>query len=136
MERLKAEARSVHRQLAPLWTRKVHGQRLRSLDFDLGSDWTLHDLVASGPDPYEAFFGALPDDPRLASVLSRLNRAERAVALSWSHLTVTSWAEAAADAIAAAPEQFVQFARITPVSLGERVRRKLKRLGDAERAER
>lgn len=126
----------MHRQLAPLWERKVQGQRLRSLDFGLGSDWTLHDLVASGPDPYEALFGTLPDDPRLATVLARLTHAERAVALAWAHQSVTNWAQAAADAIALAPDQFIQFAGLTPAALGKRVRRKLKRLGTAQQTAR
>ncbi|MYU10537.1 hypothetical protein GTZ78_07505 [Streptomyces sp. SID8361] len=97
-----------------MWERKVDGQRLRSLDFGLGSDWTLHDLVAGSPDPYETLFS------------------ERAVALAWAHQAVTSWAQAAADAIALAPDQFVQFTGLTPAVLGERIRRKLKRLGTAQ----
>ncbi|MFJ8076995.1 hypothetical protein ACIQ7Q_24400 [Streptomyces sp. NPDC096176] len=46
--------------------------------------------------------------------------------MAWADSGVTSWAEAAADAIALAPDRFSGFA---PEALGERVRRKLKRLG-------
>lgn len=133
LERLKDEVRTVHRQAAPLWERKVNGQRLRSLDFCLGSDWTLYNLISDGPDPYEALCNNLPDDPRVAAVLARLTPAERMVALSWAHERITTWAEAAADAIALAPDHFGQFAGLSPTALGERVRRKLQRLGTAHR---
>jgi hypothetical protein len=120
-----SEARRIHRELTPVWPRRVAGQRLWSLDAAFGDGLTLHD-VTSGPDPHEVLFGALPDDSRIAAVLAQLKPPERAVAMAWADSEVTSWAEVAADAIALAPDRFSGFA---PEALGERVRRKLKRLG-------
>lgn len=42
---LKAEARTVHRQLVPVWERRTRHGRVLSLDADLGGGLSLHDLV-------------------------------------------------------------------------------------------
>ncbi|MEU3352310.1 hypothetical protein [Streptomyces sp. NPDC037389] len=127
LEQLEAEARLLHRQLTPLWERKCRGERLRSLDFALGDGLTIYDLVADGPDPYEVLFGALPEDARLVVVLAELTPTERAVAMAWANPQTTSWADAAAHVIELDPSGC---AGHLPIALGERVRRKLKRLGE------
>ncbi|MFE3473816.1 hypothetical protein ACFXOI_19595 [Streptomyces bacillaris] len=124
LARLEAEARELHRHLTPLWRRKVNGDRLRSLDFDLGSGLTVHDLVAGSPAPFEALFGALPDNPGVAAVLEHLTPTERAVAAAWANFRTTTWAEAACEAVAE-----VAASTAAANALGERVRRKLRRLG-------
>jgi hypothetical protein len=126
LKSLEAEARELHRQLTPLWKRKSSGERLWSLDFVVGDDVTVYDLVADGPDPYAVLTGTLPEDPRLVAVLAGLTPAERAVAMAWASPQTTSWADAAAHVIALDP---MACAGRHPNDLGERVRRKLKRLG-------
>ncbi|MGW0538627.1 hypothetical protein [Streptomyces sp. NPDC003032] len=121
---LRAQARVIHQQLRPLWRRRANGSRVLSLDTPLGNNLTLYDLVAGSPTPPELALGALPDDPRLIVVLNALTPAERRVALAWAQPAVATWTEAALAAGAA-----------DPVKVGERVRRKLKRLG-AQHAER
>ncbi len=123
LARLEAEARQLHRHLTTLWRRKVNGDRLGSLDLDLGSGLCVHDLVAGGPDPFEALFGGLPDNPGVAAVLEHLTPTERAVAAAWADFQTTTWAEAAAQVTEAAAST------ATANALGERVRRKLRRLG-------
>ncbi|WP_198351818.1 hypothetical protein [Streptomyces typhae] len=118
---LRAQARTIHQQLRPLWRRRAGGSRVVLLDTPLGHEVTLYDLVAGSPTPPELALGALPDDPRLTAVLNALTPAERRVALAWAHPAVATWAEAALAAGAA-----------DPVKAGERVRRKLKRLGQQQ----
>ncbi|MFD5815615.1 hypothetical protein [Streptomyces sp. NPDC127038] len=116
---IRRQARREHRLLVPIWSHRVGGRRLVSLDLPLGDDGsTLHDLVRGGLDPQEVATGAYLDDPRLAAILEALEPMERLVALTWASWKVGSWEEAAA--LAGAP---------CPASVGERVRRKLKRLG-------
>ena len=113
---LRSEARAVHRQLTPVWRRKISRSRVLLLDTPLGDGLTLYDLVDGQmrTDPaIETAFG----DPRLEAVLARLAPAERAVAMAWAHPSTGTWT-AAHLAGHADPEAF-----------GERVRRKLKRLG-------
>ncbi|MFB4298463.1 hypothetical protein [Actinomadura sp. NTSP31] len=123
---LRAQIHQAHRQLTPIWRRKSGHQRVLLLDTPFGeSGATLHDLVSGSPPPDELALGAVPDDPRLAAVLDALTRQERMVVLAWAHWQPNTWAEAA------------MLARATdPVAYGERVRRKLKRLGNqhAQRA--
>ncbi|MFB7187919.1 hypothetical protein ACFCZT_22035 [Streptomyces sp. NPDC056230] len=126
VERLEAEARELHRQLTPLWDRKINGDRLWSLDFAVGEGLTVYDLDVDGPDPYEMLIGILPDDPRLEAVLTGLTPTERAVAMTWASPQTTSWADAAAHVIALEPFGCAGLHAVEP---GERVRRKLKRLG-------
>ncbi|MFE0179183.1 hypothetical protein ACFWZ2_43450 [Streptomyces sp. NPDC059002] len=126
---LKAEARTVHRQLTPIWRREREGHRLWSLDRIVGDGLglTTYDLVNGGPDPYEVLIGTLPDNPRIAAVLARLTPLQRAVTLARFHWNVTSWPEAAAEVIALAPHLS---AGLSPEALGDSVRRKLHRLGE------
>ncbi|MGW9584427.1 hypothetical protein ACWIGB_15975 [Streptomyces albidoflavus] len=126
LDAFKAEVKEVHRQLTPLWRRKVKDERLWSLDLSFGNGLTTYDLVVGGPDPYEALAGTLPDDPRVAAVLAQLRPVERAVAMAWASTRVTCWSEAADDVITLDP---VQFAGYDAHALGERVRTKLIRLG-------
>ncbi|MFB7277184.1 hypothetical protein ACFCZV_08750 [Streptomyces hydrogenans] len=124
---LRTEAKAIHRQLTPLWKRKVRGSRLRLLDALMSHEtsMTLYDVLAGSP-ARDLLNGAVPDDPRIASVLSCLDPVEHAVALAWAEQPTGSWAEAAVDVISMDP---VRFAGLDPAALGERVRRKLKRLG-------
>lgn len=127
VDRLRVETRDIHRQLTSLWRHRINGERLLSLDFPFGDGLTTYDVIAHGPDPYEALAGVLPDDPRVAAVLAGLTQIERAVALAWADSKVSSWTEAASSVLALDP---AGFAGIDPVALGARVRRKLKRLGN------
>ncbi|MFF8696379.1 hypothetical protein ACF08W_29610 [Streptomyces sp. NPDC015144] len=133
LDQLMRDVREIHRQLTPLWRRRCAGERLLSLDAPvLDSGLTLGDLIASGPDPADALGGTLPDDPRVLSVLNQLSPLERAVALAWSRPRTTSWTEAAADILALdalASPGHRKYAGLDAQALGERVRRKLKRLG-------
>ncbi|MEU9472820.1 hypothetical protein AB0D78_40845 [Streptomyces avermitilis] len=115
---LRTEALALHRQLTPLWRRRTGGSRVLLLDTPLGDGITLYDLIIGSPSHQELALGAEPDDSRLSAVLNALSPEERKVALAWTRPEVATWAEAAA-AVAEADS----------VVLGERVRRKLKRLG-------
>ncbi|WP_329533064.1 hypothetical protein OG568_24170 [Streptomyces sp. NBC_01450] len=127
LSRLMREVREIHRQLTPLWRRRCAGERLLSLDVPvLENGLTLADLVAGGPDPADILTGMLPDDPRVLAVLEQMFPIERAVALAWSRSGTSSWTEAAAMVLALTSQAYVQGGA---EALGERVRRKLKRLG-------
>lgn len=126
LDQLRAEARVIHRQLTPVWHRKVRGERLWSLDRDFGDGLTAYDVLSGGPDPHEVLFSALPDDPRISAVLTHLTPLERAVAVAYADPTMPTWTEAAAAVAAAAPRVL---ASTDAAALGERVRRKLRRLG-------
>lgn len=119
---LKAEARTLHRQLVPTWRRRtVHGQVL-SLDAGLGDGLSLYDLVAADVHHLAHTTGGVFDDERLNSVLRALNPAERRVVLAYAEGEGTTWTEAAAVVGTADPAAF-----------GERVRRKVKRLAAEQR---
>ncbi|MFD5293988.1 hypothetical protein ACFWJU_02170 [Streptomyces mutabilis] len=127
LSRLMHEVREIHRQLTPLWRRRCAGERLLSLDVPiLENGLTLADLVAGGPDPADILTGTLPDDPRVLAVLEQMFPIERAVALAWSRSGTSSWTEAAATVL---PLTSQAYAQGDAEALGERVRRKLKRLG-------
>ncbi|MGW0134112.1 hypothetical protein [Streptomyces sp. NPDC003299] len=127
LSRLMREVKEIHRQLTPLWRRRCAGERLLSLDVPvLENGLTLADLVAGGPDPADILTGALPDDPRVLAVLEQMLPIERAVALAWCRSGTSSWTEAAATVLALTSRAYVQG---DAEALGERVRRKLKRLG-------
>ncbi|MFJ4368891.1 hypothetical protein ACIP4S_32815 [Streptomyces chartreusis] len=118
---LKAEVRALHRQLVPLWRRRtVHG-RVLSLDADLGG-LSLYDLVATDVDLLGHTTGGVFEDDRLNRVLRGLDPAERAVVFAYAEGEGTTWTEAATAAGAT-----------DPTALGERVRRKAKRIA-AEQA--
>ncbi|MEV8551800.1 hypothetical protein AB0L04_18460 [Streptomyces glaucescens] len=127
LSRLMHEVKEIHRQLTPLWRRRCAGERLLSLDVPvLDNGLTLADLVAGGPDPADILTGTLPDDPRVLAVLEQMFPIERAVALAWSRSGTSSWTEAAATVLTLTSQAYAQG---HAEALGERVRRKLKRLG-------
>lgn len=117
---LSKEARSVHRQLQPLWGRKAYGERLLSLDYTSTGGATLHDLLAAPHTPESLLLADEFKNPRVAAVLSRLKKAEEALARDWAYLG-QSWEKSAQEA----GER---------VAFGERVRCKLKRLGNQHTA--
>ncbi|MFJ6889661.1 hypothetical protein ACIQRC_33100 [Streptomyces californicus] len=116
LDKLKAEASVINKQLTPVWRRKLNHARLLLLDIPLGDGLSLYDLVpgqAAADLGVEAGF----DDPRLAEIMQALSPAERAVTLALATGGVTTWAEAAMAAGATQPKY-----------AGEQVRRKVKRL--------
>ncbi|MFJ2163693.1 hypothetical protein [Streptomyces sp. NPDC087856] len=114
---LKAEARTLHRQMVPTWRRRtVHG-RVLSLDAGLGDGLSLHDLVAADVSYLELPMDGVFDDERLNILLRGLTPTEQAVVFAYAEDQGTTCAEAAAAAGATDPDAF-----------GERVRRKVKRL--------
>ncbi|MFG1755994.1 hypothetical protein [Streptosporangium sandarakinum] len=119
LSRIKSDAQTIHRQLVPIWRRRVRRSRVLLLETQLGDNLTLHDLVAGELRMDDLVFEAAFDDERINAVLAQLDPAERRVAMAWAHPTIATWTEAARFAGAASPEAY-----------GERVRRKLKRLGN------
>ncbi len=119
---LQAEIRTIHRHLSPLWRHKVNGARVLLLDTPLGDDLTLYDLVAGGPDPPDTAADSVITDVRLVRILNTLQPLEREVALARAWSGCATWSEAALLIGAADPAAF-----------GERVRRKLKRLGHRQK---
>ncbi|MFI5689929.1 hypothetical protein [Streptomyces sp. NPDC051636] len=118
---LKAEARTVHRQLVPVWRRRTRHGRVLSLDADLGG-LSLYDLVAADVDYLAHTAGGVFEDERLNAVLRALTEEERRVVFAYAEDEGTTWTEAAAAAGAPDPQAF-----------GERVRRKARRQADEQR---
>lgn len=121
---LRADARSLHRDLTPLWLRGTRHGRVLSLDASLGDGLSFYDLVAADIGLLARVTGGVVEDDRLNRVLRCLAPAERATVFAYAEGEGTTWAEAATAAGAADPDAF-----------GERVRRKVKRLA-AEQARR
>jgi hypothetical protein len=121
---LRAEARTHHRQLVPLWRRGSRFGRVLSLDASLGDGLSLYDLVAVDVDLLAHTAGGVLEDERLNIVLRALDPGERLVVFAYAEGIGTSWTEAAA--VVGASDQ---------AGFGERVRRKVKRLA-AEQARR
>ncbi|WP_123980705.1 hypothetical protein [Streptomyces sp. Ag109_O5-1] len=116
---MRAEVRMIHRQLVPVWRHKINGLRVLQLEAPLwAGGLTLLDVVAGELRMEGLVFETAFDDPRVDAVLRGLTEDERRVAMAWAHPYADTWTEAARLAGAADPEAF-----------GERVRRKLKRLG-------
>ncbi|MFD3719887.1 hypothetical protein [Streptomyces sp. NPDC058674] len=115
LHHLRREARTVHRQLMPLWQRKSGPGRVWMLDYRLPSGETLHELVAGSYRIEDEFLDWSPDRGDTCAVLGRLKEDERRVAQAFA-LGGGSWAEAAESAG-------------LPPQIGERVMRKLRRLG-------
>jgi hypothetical protein len=114
------DVRVLHRQLVPVWEHKINRSRVGLLEAPLGAGGlTLLDVVAGGLRMRDLVFETAFEDPGIDAVLRGLTEDERRVAMAWAHPYADSWTEAARLAGAADPEGF-----------GERVRRKLKRLGD------
>ncbi|MFB7577107.1 hypothetical protein ACIQFZ_40410 [Streptomyces sp. NPDC093064] len=72
---LKAEARTLHRQLVPLWRRRTQHGRVLSLDASLGDGLSLYDLVAADVDYPAHTVGGVFEDERLNAVLRGRARA-------------------------------------------------------------
>ncbi|MGX1266811.1 hypothetical protein [Streptomyces phaeoluteigriseus] len=119
---LKAEARTLHRQLVPIWRRRTRHGRVLSLDADLGDGLSLHDLVAADTDLFTHTTDGVFEDRRLNAVLNALTEAERRVVFAYAEGEGTTWTEAASAAGAT-----------DPIAFGDRVRRKANRLADEQR---
>ncbi|MET7575180.1 hypothetical protein ABZT04_43000 [Streptomyces sp. NPDC005492] len=119
---LRAEVRTLHRQLGPIWRRRTRHGPVLSLDACLGDGLSLHDLIAANGGCAELPTGKVFDDERLNTVIGALAPAERAVVIAYAKGEGTTWTEAAAATGAADPEAF-----------GERVRRKAKRLATEQK---
>ncbi|MFI9772935.1 hypothetical protein ACIHJG_39815 [Streptomyces sp. NPDC052415] len=119
---LRAEARSIHRGLVPVWRRRTRAGRVLSLDAGLGDGLSLHDMVASDVDLLAHTAGGIFEDERLNAVLRGLNESERRVVFAYAEGEGTTWAEAAAA-----------IGSMDPYALGEPVRRKTKRLAAEQR---
>ncbi|MFG3274904.1 hypothetical protein [Streptomyces luteogriseus] len=117
---LRAEARTVHRQLVPVWRRRTRHGRVLSLDADLGG-LSLYELVAADVRFLSHTAGGVFEDERLNMVLHALNETERQVVFAYAEGEGTTWTEAATVAGADEPEAF-----------GERVRRRIKRLANEQ----
>ncbi|MCI3240889.1 hypothetical protein [Streptomyces spinosisporus] len=116
MELLRRDTQREHRRLQPLWERKVNGRRTNLLSQPVGTDLTLHDLLIESHTPEsEALRGEL-EDSRISTVLRHLTSDEARVAATWAEVSDISWHQAALHAGLVA-------------TYGERVRRRLKRLG-------
>lgn len=119
---LRAEAHTIHRQLVPLWRRRVRRSRLLLLDAPLGDGLCLYDLVADRANLSDARLGMAIYDDRLLRIVQHLTAEERLVVVALAAGDGATWTEAATHAGASDPAAF-----------GERVRRKTRRL--AVRAE-
>ncbi|MEU3620532.1 hypothetical protein ABZ725_51090 [Streptomyces sp. NPDC006872] len=117
MELLHRHTDRAHRCLQPLWERKSSGRRVRLLDEPVTPGVSLRDVITDHRRPEDHLMLGEVEDPRIRTVLTHLTPSERAVAMTYAMQRMT-WAQAAAEGGAGDPEAF-----------GERVRRKLKRLG-------
>ncbi|MCZ0211338.1 hypothetical protein OZK63_38920 [Streptomyces sp. UMAF16] len=112
---LRQHAGSEHRALQPLWERRVRGKRTALLGQPLGPGLTVQDLLTEECTAEDEALAAELADSRLLAVLRALAPNEAALARAWA-ASGESWAQASLDAG-------------LPAAHGERVRRKLKRLG-------
>ncbi|GAA5045168.1 hypothetical protein [Streptomyces similanensis] len=119
---LKAEARTIHRQLVPVWQRRTRHGRVLSLDAVLGDGISLYDLIAAEADLLPRIAHGVFEDERLNAVLRGLDQVERDIVFAYAEGEGTTWAEAAAFVGSPNPE-----------AIGERVRRKTKRLAAEQR---
>lgn len=116
-DHLVADARTIYRQMMPLWKRRVRGARLLLLDMPLGDDGTtLIDLIDAHPSGYGAL-GPEWRDGRIDAILQVLRPQEQAVVGAWTLPGVTTWADAAWAM--GVPE---------PEVAGERIRRRVRRI--------
>ncbi|MFE2293881.1 hypothetical protein [Streptomyces sp. NPDC059452] len=116
MALLGRHARVEHLHLQPIWERKAFGHRVRLLEDPVSEGRTLGDFITDRRLPEDRVLGCVEDD-RVPSALRALAPEERAVAEVYAASRMT-WSQAA-EATGADD----------PVAFGERVRRKLKRLG-------
>ncbi|MFF4874225.1 hypothetical protein [Streptomyces sp. NPDC000961] len=115
MDQFLAEARVINGQLKPIWLRQANRAHVQLLDTPLGDGMTLYDVLSGQPAADSSFEGF--DDLRLIQILNALSEEERRVTIARSRRGVASWPEAARVAGFSQPEV-----------VGERVRRKVKRL--------
>ncbi|WP_052758111.1 hypothetical protein [Streptomyces yangpuensis] len=119
---LQGHSKREHKQLQPLWERRTRGRRTALLSQPLSQTTTVADLLTEYRTPESEALWAELSDHRVTAVLRALSSEEGAVARRWAE-SGEAWSDAAVDAGMA-------------TSYGERVRRKLRRLGarQAERA--
>ncbi|WP_405633776.1 hypothetical protein OG933_45415 (plasmid) [Streptomyces sp. NBC_00016] len=119
---LRAEVRAWHRASVPVHRRggTRHG-RMLSLDAELGHGLSLHDLLAADVELLAPTTRRVFEDDRLNWVLRTLSLEEQQVVYAYAEGQGTTWTEAAAFCGASDPE-----------ALGERVRRKAKRLANEQ----
>ncbi|AUY50952.1 hypothetical protein [Streptomyces sp. CB01881] len=117
MDLLLRHSHSEHRHLQPLWERKVRGRRLRLLDDPVAEGVALRDIITDHCRPEDELFFSELEDARVLAVLRSLKPSEAAVAAVYGSSRVT-WTQAAEQA-----------GEGDPAAFGERVRKKLKRLG-------
>ncbi|MER5763537.1 hypothetical protein [Streptomyces sp. NPDC002082] len=112
---LRREADEAHHQMLPLWEHRTRGQRVTLLSRPVGDGLTLADVVTDRRCPESLLLDDEFQDPRVGAVLRQLAEPEEKVARTWA-AGADSWAVAAVDSA-------------QPAAYGERVRRKLHRLG-------
>ncbi|MEV7721282.1 hypothetical protein [Streptomyces sp. NPDC088184] len=122
MELLHRHTEREHRCLQPLWERKSGGRTVRLLETPFAPGVSLRDVVSDDRRPENGLLRGEVDDCRLLAVLADLAPMERTVAMAYGAQHVT-WAQAAA--LGGADD---------PAAFGNRVRRKLRRLGLRHRA--
>ncbi|MFD3874419.1 hypothetical protein [Streptomyces sp. NPDC058623] len=119
---LQGHSKREHKQLQPLWERRTRGRQTALLSQPLSRTTTVADLLTEYRTPESEALWAELSDYRVTAVLRGLSSEEEAVARRWAE-SGEAWSDAAIGAGMA-------------TSYGERVRRKLRRLGarQAERA--
>lgn len=117
MELLHRHTEREHRCLQPLWERKPGGRRVRMLEDPVAPGVSVRDVITDHRRPEDGLLLGEVEDPRILAVFAHLAPAERAAAIAYSTQRMT-WTQAAALSGAADSDAF-----------GNRVRRKLKRLG-------
>ncbi|TWF92292.1 hypothetical protein FHX80_12612 [Streptomyces brevispora] len=122
MELLHRHTEGEHRFLRPLWERKTGGRTVRLLEDAVASGVSLRDVITDSRRPEDGLMREEMEDSRVLAVLADLAPAERAVAMAYGTQRMT-WCQAAALGGAVDPDAF-----------GNRVRRKLRRLGLRHRA--
>ena len=128
---LRKRTKRTKRNLRPVWETQISHQRIGLLGDPLrtrrgasgavarpDAPKTLLDVLADPRTPEDLVIARLGHDDRLGPILSMLKADERGVVDAYAGGDGLSWAEAACMAGAA-----------EPAAVGERVRRKLKRLG-------
>ncbi|MFJ9902033.1 hypothetical protein ACIRVK_03835 [Streptomyces sp. NPDC101152] len=119
---LHRQARIEHRHLQPLWEHRVRNKHIVLLSQEIGASLTVEDLLIDRHTPEtQALHGQPISDP-IASVFRGLSETEAAIALQRAYSGDT-WAAAA-------------IRKGMPAAYGERVRSKLRRLGEKYTARR
>ncbi|WP_329129309.1 MULTISPECIES: hypothetical protein [Streptomyces] len=116
IELMQQHAHIEHRHLQPLWERRVRGKRVDVLSRPVGDGLTLADVVSERCTPETLVVDDEFQDRRITAVLGQLAAPEAEMARAWAYGN-DPWPTAAA--LAGHPARY-----------GERVRTKLKRLGE------